>query len=83
MQQSFHNSSRPFTSNCKIVEDFKIDASHLKGKYSIRKYISKEYTKFLLRDDAEHLGFFNRQKKADDLGDAYLQGIWERTPSES
>lgn len=44
-----------------------------KGSYAERKYLSIEYTKYLVKDNNEMLEFFNKHKKKDDLADSYLQ----------
>jgi len=49
-----------------------------KGKtgYTLRKYLSVEYTRyFLKRDDNEWIEYFEKNKKMDDLADCYLQGL--------
>jgi hypothetical protein len=49
-----------------------------KGKsgYTLRKYLSVEYTKyFLKRDNSNWIEFFEKNKKMDDLADCYLQGL--------
>ena len=47
----------------------------LKNKYSKRKFLAKEYTKYFIKDDPTYLEFFNSNKKKDDLADSYLQGL--------
>lgn len=51
-----------------------IDVSHIKNKYSQRKFLSIEYTKYLIKDQPKWLAFFIEHKKKDDLADAYIQG---------
>jgi hypothetical protein len=50
-----------------------------KGKtgYTLRKYLSVEYTKYFLRKNEfnEKLEYFEKNKKMDDLADCYLQGL--------
>jgi len=53
-----------------------------KGKtgYTLRKYLSVEYTKYFLRkNENQHmkdkLEYFEKNKKMDDLADCYLQGL--------
>ena len=47
----------------------------LKSKYSRTKFLSKEYTKYYLKDDEKNLSFFNSNKKKDDLADSFMQGL--------
>ena len=51
-----------------------VDVSHIKNKYSQRKALSIEYTKYLIKDQTKWLDFFLNHKKKDDLADAYIQG---------
>ena len=50
-----------------------------KGKsgYTLRKYLSVEYTKYFLKKNEfnENLEYFEKNKKKDDLADCYLQGL--------
>lgn len=49
----------------------------LSGKYAQRKYYSKEYTKWLLKENEYACSVMAEFKsKIDDLCDCYLQGIW-------
>lgn len=57
-----------------IYDGEHIDASHLKKKYDQRKFLSKEYTKYFIKDNADLLTYFlSFDKKIDDLADCYLQ----------
>jgi len=50
-----------------------------KNKYSQRKFLSVEYTKYFLNKDSYNKKnwseIFNKSKKQDDLADSYLQGL--------
>lgn len=50
--------------------------SKKKDKYNINKELSIEYTKYLLRNEEEHMIKFNDNSKKDDLADSYLQGLY-------
>ena len=48
-----------------------------KEKYKRNKYLSVEYTKLMIENEAEKfIQLFSESKKKDDLADAYLQGIY-------
>ena len=51
----------------------------LKNKYSIRKYLSIEYTKYLIKDNTKWYDFFLSHSKKDDLADCYMQGMYYLT----
>ena len=59
----------------KTYDGPKIDASHLKNKYSQRKFLSVEYTKYFIKNVDKWNVFFNSHKKKDDLADCFLQGL--------
>lgn len=59
----------------KTYDGPKIDASHLKNKYSQRKYLSVEYTKYFIKNVEKWNVIFNSNKKKDDLADCFLQGL--------
>lgn len=46
------------------------------SKYPDRKSLAKEHCPLLIQDDPYYLKFFNSSKKADDLADSFLQGIY-------
>lgn len=48
--------------------------SKSKNKYTIRKKLSIEYTKYMIRDHAEYLEFLTNHTKKDDLCDCFIQG---------
>ena len=61
---------------CKLnIKDMPFVKCKLKSKYSQNKFKAVEYTKHLLKDDQQHLEYFESFKKKDDLADAYLQAI--------
>ena len=45
-------------------------------KYKITKSLGIEYTKILINNDKFFYDFLNKEKKKDDLCDAYLQGVY-------
>ena len=49
---------------------------NIKNKYSRRKYLSVEYTKYFVKDMKKWVDFFNTHTKKDDLADSYLQGLY-------
>ena len=49
---------------------------NLKGQYARNKFYSKEYCKYLIRNDITWSPFFQKYKKRDDLADCFLQGAW-------
>jgi hypothetical protein len=65
--------------NKKIVEE-KIDTKKSKIKYSDKKKLAIEYTKYFLNKPEtishEYTDFFNNHKKKDDLADSFLQGLY-------
>ena len=48
--------------------------SKSKNKYTIRKKLSIEYTKYMIQDHPEYLEFLTNHKKKDDLCDCFIQG---------
>ena len=60
----------------KIYDGPCIDSSHLKGKYSRRKYESTKCTEYYLKlYNESYCKFFFDSKKKDDLSDSYMQGL--------
>ena len=48
-----------------------------KGKYAQNKFLSVEYTNYMIKGEVEEFKtLFTNSKKKDDLADAYLQGIY-------
>ena len=48
-----------------------------KGKYAQNKYLSVEYTHYMIKEEVDEFKtLFTNSKKKDDLADAYLQGIY-------
>ena len=52
-----------------------IDISHIKNKYTQRKFLSIKYTQYFIKDMENWLKIFEDNKKKDDLADSYLQGL--------
>ena len=51
--------------------EIKVDS---KNKYTIRKKLSIEYTKYMIKDHPEYIDFLTNHKKKDDLCDCFIQG---------
>ena len=51
----------------------------LKNKYSKRKFLSIEYTKYFIIDTTKWYDFFLSHSKKDDLADCYMQGLYYLT----
>jgi hypothetical protein len=48
-----------------------------KGKYAQNKFLSVEYTHYMIKEEVDEFKtLFTNSKKKDDLADAYLQGIY-------
>jgi hypothetical protein len=57
-----------------IYKGPQIDASHLKKKYDQRKYLSVQYTKYIISENIEYSNHFESlETKKDDLADCFLQ----------
>ena len=60
----------------KVYKGPKIECNK-KNKYAKNKYLSIEYTKYMVNNEKEEFKIlFNNSKKKDDLSDAYLQGMY-------
>ena len=60
----------------KIYKGPKINCNK-KGKYAQNKFLSIEYTKYMINnEDIKFKDLFHTCKKKDDLADSYLQGIY-------
>jgi hypothetical protein len=70
-----------FNANKKLdIYDGPVIDNKGKSGYTLRKYLSVEYTKYLLKKNEdesmkEKLEYFEKNKKMDDLADCYLQGL--------
>ena len=58
------------------IYDGPVVECNIKNKYSKRKYLSVEYTKYFVKDMQKWFAFFNTHTKKDDLADSYLQGLY-------
>ena len=48
---------------------------NLKSKYSRRKRLGIEYTRYMIGGNSDYLKYFEENKKKDDLADSLLQGL--------
>ena len=51
-----------------------------KDAYNRRKKLAVAHCKYMIRDDLDNTKLLTTSKKADDLADCYLQGVWCLSP---
>lgn len=59
----------------KVYNGPKIECN-IKNNHNRNKFLSIEYSKYILKNDEESLNYFNSFKKRDDIADTYLQAVY-------
>ena len=58
------------------LKEMKEEGADERKIYNFTKNMGIKFCKELIKDDIEHLEFINKQKKQDDLCDAFLQAFY-------